>query len=255
MGSNLLSLARDLHRRRARRRRRLALVEGWRLVEEALDAALAFRGVLVEGERERRPADAMILGRLADHAVPIDEVAASELADVCSTEAPQGILAIVEPPRWDLATLQPAPRQPVLVIDGVQDPGNVGALLRTAHALGAVGAILLPGTAELGNPRVVRGAMGSSFRFPTVQLSDDEFRSWVRRAGVLVLVTDPSGVPIERVARSTPLAVVVGNEGAGIRPGVRDIAGEIVAVPLAGGVESLNVAVAAGILLHEIRRA
>jgi tRNA G18 (ribose-2'-O)-methylase SpoU len=88
-----------------------------------------------------------------------------------------------------------------------------------------------------------------------VQLSDDEFRSWVRRAGVLVLVTDPSGVPIERVARSTPLAVVVGNEGAGIRPGVRDIAGEIVAVPLAGGVESLNVAVAAGILLHEIRRA
>jgi TrmH family RNA methyltransferase len=254
MGSNLLTLARDLQRRRARRRRRLALVEGWRLVEEALDAELTVRGALIDEDMQGRGSAGVVLRRLADHAVPVEDVPTREFAQVCSTETPQGILAMVEPPSWELAEIVPGPTRPVLVVDGVQDPGNVGALLRTAHALGAAGAVMLPGTADVTNPRVIRGAMGSTFRFPTVALSHDQLASWAETTGLTVLVTDAEGVPLDRVERGRVVAVVVGNEGAGIRPEMRALADHVVSVPLAAGVESLNVAVAAGIVLHEVRR-
>lgn len=254
MRSNLLSLARDLQRRRARRRRRLALVEGWRLVDAALEADVPLRGALVD-RSAGGPSAAAVLRRMAEHAVELLEVDADTLASLSSTETPQGILAIAEPAAWSIDGIVPGPATPVLVVDGVQDPGNVGALVRSAHALGAAGAILLPGTADVLNPRVIRGAMGSTFRLPCVALTDGEFAAWVRRTGVAVLVTDSEGTPLERMTRGRPTAVVVGNEGVGIRPEIRAIATEVVAIPLSGGVESLNVAVAGGIVLHEVRRA
>src|SRR6266516_1332476 len=194
--SNLQSTVRDLQRRKARGRRGLAVVEGVRLVEEALLAGLEFKGALVSPELARTP---------------------------------QGILAIVQPRMWALTDIAGGP---MLVVDGVQDPGNVGTLIRTAHALGASASLLL---------------------------DDAPFIAWAREHGVTLWAAAADGVLLDRAidsktARKELIAVIVGNEGAGIRPQLNAVAAQRVAIPLARGAESLNVAVAAGILLYEVVR-
>ena len=198
MTSNLLSLARDLQRRKARRRRRLAVIEGVRLVEEALTAAVAFRGALVGpgfGETER---EAAVLRDLADHAVPTVDVSPRELREATDTRTPQGIAAIIEIPAWTLEAIQPG-GAPVLVLDAVRDPGNVGSLLRTAWALGSPGAVLLDGSADLANPKVIRAGMGATLRFAAATAGVRQFAEWSRSAGLTVWVAAAEGTPIQRL--------------------------------------------------------
>lgn len=255
MPSNLITLVRGLQQRKGRRRRGLAVAEGVRLVEEALAADITFRGVVASRALAESPRGADLLRALADRAVPVEEVSERQLEQIADTDTPQGIVAVLEPRRWTLADVRPQPGAPVLVLDGVQDPGNVGTLLRTAFALGAAGAVLLPGTADLDNPKVLRAAMGATFRLPTAIAADGELRKWAGELGVSLWVTATEGTLLGRLRPPERLAVVVGNEGAGVRPAVRELAAESVAVPLARGAESLNVAVAAGIILFEVRRA
>jgi TrmH family RNA methyltransferase len=249
MTPNLVSLVRDLQRPQARRRRGLTLAEGIRLVEEALAVGVRFRGAVVAADLGRTPRGTALLEALATHGVPLVEVAPRTMAQLAGTETPQGVLAVLEPPRWAAEAIRPRPAAPVLVLDGVQDPGNVGALLRTAYALGAAGALLLPGTADPANPKVLRGAMGATFRLPWAALDDAGFRRWVEAAGAVIWAAAAEGTPLGRVGPPESLALVVGNEGAGVRAAVRELASTTVAIPLARGAESLNVAVAAGILL------
>src|SRR2546430_13478252 len=167
IASNLQSTIRDLQRRKARGRRGLALIEGVRLVEEALAAGLTFRGALVTPDLARTTRGRELVVELERHAVSVEEGSARALAQVADTEAPQGIVAVVEPRTWvpgDI--LLGGERTAALVIDGVQDPGNVGTLIRTAHALGAAGTIVLRGTADTLNPKALRAAMGATFRHP-----------------------------------------------------------------------------------------
>ncbi len=255
MGSNLLSLARDLQRRKARRRRGATVIEGVRLVEEALAADVTMRGVLVRDAFGGDPRAAELLRNLADRGLPVEEISARELEDITDTQTPQGIVAIVETAWATLEDILPVARGPVLVLDAVQDPGNVGALLRTAWALGAAGAIALDGTADITNPKVSRAAMGATFRFPVATAALGEFRQWVRRHEVHLWVADTAGAPLTKLAVPEKLVVVVGNEGAGIRPEFEDVVYQRVAIPLSRGVESLNVVVAAGIVLHRVMHA
>ncbi len=146
-----------------------------------------------------------------------------------------------------------------VALDGVQDPGNVGTILRTAHALGAAGLVALPGTAELTNPKVVRGSMGSLFHLRAVETSTQEFLEWVTGKGVEVWISAADGTPLARSpsgsrARRPPVALVLGNEGAGISSAIEAVGQRRVGIALGPGAESLNVAVAAGILLHEALR-
>ncbi len=254
MASNLVSQVRNLQRRKARRRRGAAIAEGVRLVEEALAAGVSVRGVVVSPDLSATARGAALLERLASHAVPVEDVSSRELARLADTDTPQGILAVVDPPTWAVAQIVPDPKHPVLVLDGVQDPGNVGTLLRTAFALGSPGAILLPGTADPWNPKVLRGAMGATFRLPFATASDGEFAAWVADRRVTVWVASADGKTLERARSAGPLAIVVGNEGAGVREPVRSLAHRLVAIPLTRGAESLNVAVAAGILMYEATR-
>ncbi len=255
MTTNLLTVVRDLQRRKARRRRGLGLAEGVRLVEEALSAGVPIRGVFHDETLRATPRGEALLRALADHAVMLEELPVRELVRLADTETPQGILAVVEPPRWALTAIGPRPGSAVLVLDQVQDPGNVGTLLRTAFALGAPGAILLKGTADLANPKVMRAGMGATFRLPAAQADEGEFRAWLVERDVTLWAATPEGAPVSRLPPPERLALVVGNEGAGLRPGVLALARQQVAVPLARGAESLNVAVAAGIVLHEVQRA
>jgi TrmH family RNA methyltransferase len=255
MASNLVTQLRNLQRRKGRKRSGLAVAEGVRLVEDALAAGVDIRGAVIGRGLGATPRGARLIEQLAAHAVPIEELLDRELAGLADTDTPQGVLAVVDLPTWSLDEVTPANGQPVLVLDGIQDPGNVGALVRTALGLGSPGVLLLPGTADLGNPKVLRGGVGATFRLPCVPVQDGEFEAWVRRVSVEVWAAAGDGVPINRIPVAGPVALVVGNEGAGVRPLIRSLARHSVSIPLARGVESLNVAVAAGILMHEVRRA
>ncbi|HYS20166.1 MAG TPA: RNA methyltransferase [Gemmatimonadales bacterium] len=265
IATNLQRAVRDLQRRKARGRRGLALLEGVRLVEEALAAGLEFRGVLVAPELARTARGGELRAELERHAVTVEDVGARAFGQLATTDSPQGVLAIVEPRMWTAGEIDFTRGRAILVIDGVQDPGNVGTLIRTAHALGAAATVVLRGTADVLNPKALRAAMGATFRHPVVPLDDQQFIAWAGANAVTLWATAADGVPLERArsdsARGTGaggggerIAVIVGNEGAGIRPALNAVAARRVAIPLAQGAESLNVAVAAGILLHEVLR-
>jgi RNA methyltransferase, TrmH family len=255
MASQLVTTIRNLHLRKGRRRRGLTLAEGVRLVEEALEAGVPMRGVVVSADFSGPARAEALLREIAGHAVPIEQVPTRLFSDLAGAETPQGVIAVVEHPSWTFDHLRPGRGRPVLVLDAVQDPGNVGTLLRTAFALGAAGAVLLKGSADLQNPKVVRAGMGATFRLPVVMADLPEFVAWTRRASVRVWAAAADGSPLPRATAPEHLALVVGNEGAGVRPAVREVAELQIAVPLARGAESLNVAVAAGILLYEVVRA
>jgi TrmH family RNA methyltransferase len=254
MTSNLVSLVRDLQRRKGRRRRGLAVAEGVRLVEDAVAAGVRLEGVVAANDLDANPRGAALLDSLAAHDVPVEVVAPRTLEQLADTDTPQGVIAVLEPPRWQPADIRPSRGAPVLVLDGVQDPGNVGTLIRTAYALGSGGALLLPGTAEPSNPKVMRSGMGATFRLPWAPVNEGEFANWVREADATVWVTAADGTPVRRLQPPERLALVVGNEGAGVSAAIRQVARTSVAVPLARGAESLNVAVAAGIVLFEVGR-
>ena len=236
----------------------MAVVEGVRLIEEALAAGLKFRGAIVSPELDRTARGVALREDLESRAVPVQDMGARTFAQLADTDSPQGIVAIVEPRTWRTEDLAVGPGTVVLLVDGVQDPGNVGTLIRTAHALGAVGTIVLRGTADAQSPKALRAAMGATFRHPVVSLDDAALITWARKNDVTLWAAAADGTPLSRALesdkRAGPIAVIVGNEGAGIRPHLNAIAATRVAIPLAAGAESLNVAVAAGILLYEVTR-
>jgi TrmH family RNA methyltransferase len=253
----LPSLIRDLQRRRGRERRGLALAEGVRLVEEALSAGVPIRGVVtgpaLDATERGRALDAALRARGLEP-LRVDD---RELAALADTEHPQGVVAVIEPRAWSLDDVTVAPGAALLLLDAVQDPGNVGAVLRTAHALGAAAVVALPGTAELTNPKALRGSMGAFFRFPCISTDLAAFAAWATAHGVETWAADAAGTPIARAPGRdgrAPVALAVGNEGAGLGEAVRALAARRVAIPMRPGAESLNVAVAAAILLHEVLR-
>ncbi len=252
MSRTLLALVRDLRLRRGRERRGLTLAEGIRLVEEALDAGVPIRHVLMSPALETTPRGRGLQAVLANQRCPVEPVTDTVFDTLAATEHPQGVLAVIEPRTWSLDDLSPGQGRPVLVLDAVQDPGNVGTMIRTAFGLGAAGVIALDGTAELANPKVLRAGMGGTFRIPCVAAGEPGFRAWAGRTGLRVMLAE-AGAPLP-TRRDDAIALVVGNEGAGLRPSLSEWASEKVGVPLGPGAESLNVAVAAGILLYEVTR-
>ena len=257
MASPLRTMIRDLHRRRGRERRGLALAEGVRLVEEALAAELPLRGAAISPALEATTRGRALKSALERRAVRIEPVSESELAALADTEHPQGVVAVVEPRRWTMADIQVAPGRPVLALDGVQDPGNVGTILRSALGLGAAGVIALKGTAELTSPKVVRGSMGALFRLPAVAEDMDAFLAWAGERRLELWAAAADGAPLEpggARGHTASVGLVLGNEGAGVSPALEAAATRRVAVRLAPGAESLNVAIAAAILLREVAR-
>jgi len=259
MSSSLQTLIRDLHRRRGRERRGLALAEGIRLVEEALATAITIRGAAVSPALEATIRGKGLKAALLEKGVRVEEVSDQELDELTDTEHPQGIVAVIEPKEWTLADIRLLPGGTILVLDGVQDPGNVGTMLRTALGLGAAGLVALKGTADLTNPKVMRGGMGASFRLPAVPATPEEVVAWSRLQRAQIWVADMKGESPDRLPQRTPqrppVLLVVGNEGAGVGPIMDAAADRRIGISLAPGAESLNVAVAAGILLHEVTRA
>ena len=223
------------------------VIEGLRLSEEALAAGGVPRLVLHTDEPDERR------GRLIDafaargaHMLLVSE---KVLRACATTESPQGLVAVVplpNPPVPDLCTL-------ALVADGLADPGNLGALLRTALAAGVEAVFLTSGTVDPYNPKVVRAGMGAHFRLPIRTESPATIRR--RLDGLAFWVAEPHrGRPVYQLDARPPLALVIGGEARGPAEAWRRDNTVAVTIPTAPEVESLNTAAAAAILLFEIRR-
>lgn len=234
------------------------MAEGVRLVEEALAGGIAIRGAAVSSSLESTTRGNSLKVALAERGITLENVTDPELEALADTEHPQGVVAVIEPRRWGLGDIRLVPGTTLLVLDGVQDPGNVGTMLRSALGLGATALVALKGTADLTNPKVIRAAMGASFRLPAVAASPEEFVAWAQLQRSEIWVADSNGELVElvpgRSADRPPVALVVGNEGAGVSAPLELAAHRRVAIALSPGVESLNVGVAAGILLYEVTR-
>jgi TrmH family RNA methyltransferase len=250
----LLTLARDLRRRKARERQQLFVAEGVRTVEELARSSLVIRGVLAAPQLEETPRGTALLAELGARGIAAERVDHREFASAAETESPQGVLAVAEVPDRSLGPLTSRASLRVLVLDAVQDPGNVGTIVRTAAALGADATVALPGTVDLWNAKVVRSAMGAQFHHSCLASTWDELDSFRRERSIAIWAADASGEAIDGLRPPSRLAIVVGNEGAGLSAPSRARAERLVALPLSAMVESLNVAVAAGILLYELRQ-
>ncbi|HUV71056.1 MAG TPA: RNA methyltransferase [Terracidiphilus sp.] len=233
--------------------RGLAGIEGPNLLEEALRARLHVTCVFAAQGSERLldtmalPPETQIL--LMPRAL---------LDSALTTEAPQPIAALVEPPDWTWAHVLGTPGQsaPLLVVlAGLQDPGNLGAILRSAEAFGADGALSLPGTVSAWNPKAVRASAGSVFRLPVLATTEEELFMHLRKAGVKLWTTTVHGAqPADLVDLAGPVALLIGNEGKGVPLYLAAKADGALTISCPGPVESLNASVAASVLLYEASR-
>jgi RNA methyltransferase, TrmH family len=179
------------------------------------------------------------------------------LNEVLATETPQPVAALVEPPSWSWAHILGTRVSPALVVilAGLQDPGNLGTILRSAEAFGATGIVSLPGTVSAWNSKAVRASAGSVFRVPLLAASADECFAQLKKAKIRILATTVRDAePANRTDLSAPLALLIGNEGNGVPREIAERADASITIPCPGPVESLNAAVAASLLLYEAAR-
>jgi RNA methyltransferase, TrmH family len=247
--------AKRIRRLRTRKRREEGafLAEGIRLVEELLASELIVDLVvtvptLSETDRGGRLLEVVEQRRLV-HA----EVGEKEVRELADTETPQGVLAVGREPGRRLSEFKPQGDAAVLVLDRVTDPGNLGALLRTSHALGVDWVVALPGTVDPWSPKAVRASAGSMFRVPVSREPWPEAQGWLRERDFAILCADPGGEPALRAGAAVGrFALILGSEPSGLSAEVtRDCDGRV-AVQLPGGMDSLNVAVAGALLLDRL---
>jgi RNA methyltransferase, TrmH family len=231
----------------------LFLVEGVRLVEDLLASSVVPRTAVISSSLGDTARGSSLADRLRERVRTV-EVPDHQIRAIASTDTPQGVVVAAEIPRHSLHDIVLRDRECVVLLDAVQDPGNFGTIVRSADAFGAAFACALPGTVDPWNPKSVRSAAGSSLRVPIVHAAVDEVVDYLRSAGFVLIGADMQGASIATFAAPQRSALVVGNEGAGLRAEVRAALDGTVAVPIRGAAESLNVGVAAGILLFMLSR-
>jgi RNA methyltransferase, TrmH family len=246
-------LFRGLGRRRRRAGDRLFVAEGIRVIEELLAAGCVPRLTVVSSSLRDTERGQALAHRLVGGG-PVRTVTDGELNRLAGTRSPQGVLVVAEIPAVELSGLHPSPVARVLVLDAVQDPGNIGTLARSAAAFDCDLLACLPGTVDPWNRKAVRASAGALFRLPVIEADPGELWGWMGRHDFVALGAEAGGEPMDPTDRPARFALVVGNEGAGLSAGVRARCDRLVGVPMRRGMESLNVAVSAGILLYELTR-
>jgi len=238
-----------------RPREGLVLVEGLHTCAEAVDAGARIRFAVARTSLPEAGEGRLLAERLEARGVQVEWVGEGVLASVSDTESPQGLLLVCEAPEPDPAALLSAPEGRFLILDGVQDPGNLGTLVRAARAFALDGAIALDGTVDPWNPKAVRASAGASFRVPLLKASwEDPVRPLLQANGVHLLVAEVGGEDVARVRPPRPWALAIGSEARGCRSGVAGAGERRVEVPMPGGAESLNAGVAGAILLYALGR-
>ena len=240
----------------ARRRRAdgVVVAEGVRLVEMAAEAGWGMRLCLVTAEAVREVRVQRIVARLTEFGCPLYEVTSEVYRKVSDTDTPQGILLAVEERCADLAALAPQTDMLVVVLDGVQDPGNAGTIVRTADVAGADAVLCLEDTIDVFCSKAVRASMGSVFHVPIIRnVSREALRVFLQRGRVRLLAADldRAAQPYYAADYSGGVALAFGNEGNGVSDEIRRMAQKRLFIPMFGKAESLNVSTAATLLLYE----
>jgi len=219
------------------------------LVEEAISSGAEVEFFV----RSRSFEDESCLERARSLGVPVLVLEDALFRDVMDTETPQGLAAVCA---TRLLSSEHLPEGDLFVIlDRVSDPGNLGTIIRSSDAAAADGVILPKGCADPYGTKALRAAMGSTFHLPIIKADTvEEVAGHLRHMGVMLLAADLEGRDVFAVDLRIPVAFVIGNEAHGISPGVKHLVDEVVRIPMPGGAESLNAAVAASILLYEAIR-
>ena len=226
----------------------MVAIEGDHLIAEAIRSGMVLKTVFLSERRE--------LPRIVPRTVEVLILTDDVFSSVVETQSPQGIAALIVPPVRTLdAVLTATPL--LLLAAGLQDPGNLGTLVRSAEAFGATGILTTPGTVNPWNQKALRASVGSIFRMPVVAIDLDQALA-LKTRGIHLLAAvgtnDYGNLPIHQADFTTPCAILIGNEGAGLAPDWLDLADLRITIPCPGPVESLNAAIAGSLILYEASR-
>lgn len=264
-------LVKRFRRVRAMGERQHVFLEGVRLIEDAINTGVRFESVAFTGELEASERGAVLLESLRRVQCRGALVSRQVMEAIVDTKTPQGVAAIVSRPYFELDDLFASSPDLVVIADGLQDPGNLGTIIRTAEAAGASGLITTRYTVDPFNYKAIRASMGSALRLPIVTgAKRPDIVARCRKHKIKIIASLPMPVRaqpiIEDAARAAtvklsvevdmtvPIALIVGSEAAGIPASAEVDADEFVHIPMADGVESLNVSAAAAMLLYEVAR-
>lgn len=232
----------------------LFVLEGRKVIEAALFAGAEIRNVFFTDHFRAKVEGLEFLRLFEGSTARLIKVGAHVFAKISDTETPQGVAAVASYPLCTIDTLPPG-NALYTVVDGVQDPGNLGTIIRTADAAGASSVILLEGTCDVFMPKVIRATAGSIFNLPVARAKTEFLLEWRRKQGIQLVVTAADApMPLFDADLRQPAAFVFGNEGTGVRRAIREAADLLVKIPLYGKAESLNVATSAAICLYEAVR-
>jgi TrmH family RNA methyltransferase len=228
------------------------LLEGLRLCEEALNSKWEIESFLLTASFEDKIKGKDFFEKLQESKAQLIMAKPHDLQKLSDTVTPQGIMCVVKIRRNQIENLWRKNHNFILALDGIRDPGNVGTLIRTADAFGADGVLLSNDTVELLNPKVVRSTMGSIFHFPIWDEADLEvILPELKKRNFKILGTDVrKGKKLDKI----DICILIGNEAEGLRENLLALSDELIHIPIYGKAESLNAAVAGGIVLYEITR-
>jgi RNA methyltransferase, TrmH family len=224
----------------------MVAIEGDHLLEEALLSGMALKAVFVSERRE--------VPRMVPRAVEVLRLTEEVFGSVVETRSPQGVAALIVPPVHRMEDVMKGTPL-ILIAAGLQDPGNLGTLIRSAEAFGATGVLTTPGTVSAWNQKALRASVGSVFRMPVVAVTEidvAELKEWGVR--LLAAVGGSGATAVQDADFAGSCALMIGNEGAGLSEEWMKMADERVTIPCPGPVESLNAAVAGSLLLYEASR-
>jgi RNA methyltransferase, TrmH family len=242
--------AKSLQTSKGRRESGLYAVEGAKMIQEALKSDQRIDSAAVDASQAERFAH--VLTALKEAGAVVYSMPSAMMEGICATEEPQGIIALLHTRPSVLPGRLESLGEKVLLLDGVQDPGNLGTILRTASAFGLSAVLLGPGCASQENPKVIRAAMGATFRLPVFESADPVgLLEQLGGLGYQRIAGDLNGQP-QRPAVSGPCVLVIGSEGRGITSGTRGRCDTLWKLPMPGEAESLNAAVAAGVMMYEL---
>jgi RNA methyltransferase, TrmH family len=231
----------------------LLVVEGVRLAEEAVAARLSIVEAAVVPDADQNDRVRKLVAALETRGTPVRRLDRSILGALSDVETSQGVLLIARRPAIDARGVMTGAAL-TLVVAGVQNPGNLGSLVRTAEAAGVSGVFVGEESADPFSPKALRGAMGSAFRVPVAERAALVCLAELRQSGATIWAATAGGKPYDEIDWHGASALVVGNEGAGLSEDIVAASSGRVTIPMSGPVESLNVAVAAGVILFEAAR-
>lgn len=236
-----------------RRKSGVFLAEGMKMLEEAPEEWLR-EIYLTEDCLDKARANAIIWKKLLRKGY--ETVSEEVFRKMSDTQSPQGVLMVLKQPQYRLEELLKQTKPLFVVLEDLQDPGNLGTIIRTGEGAGITGVIMTSGTVDVFNPKVIRATMGSIYRVPFVYIENiEETIKQMQNSGICIYAAHLKGEKYyDDFALEEPTAFLIGNEGNGLRKETADLANSYLKIPMEGSVESLNAAIAAALLMYEAHR-